>query len=114
MRRRKNQRFEFLVVDDSITTRTLEKGILESSGFLVTLAVDGMDALARLQVETFDLIISDVEMPRMDGFTLVTEIKKQPKLSKIPIIMVTSLEKPRGSRTWPQPWCERVRFETKV
>ncbi len=81
-----------LVVDDSITTRTLEKGILESNGHHVSLAVDGLDALSRLQVENFDLVISDVEMPRMDGFTLVGEIKRHPKFSKIPVIMVTSLE----------------------
>ena len=84
---------KILVVDDSITTRTLERGILEAHGFEVSLAVDGMDALARVQVEHFDLVISDVEMPRMDGFTLVAEIKKNPKLAHIPIIMVTSLEK---------------------
>ena len=91
---RKKTSLHILVVDDSITTRTLERGILESHGHEVTLAVDGLDALARLQVESFDLVISDVEMPRMDGFSLVAEIKKHPKYSKIPVIMVTSLEKP--------------------
>ena len=89
----KAKRLRVLVVDDSITTRTLEKGILESNGYHVSLAVDGMDALSKLQVEKFDLVISDCEMPRMDGFTLVSEIKKHPKFSKIPVIMVTSLEK---------------------
>ena len=83
-----------LVVDDSITTRTLERGILEANGFEVSLAVDGVDALAKLSLESYDLVISDVEMPRMDGFTLVGEIKKSPKFKHLPVIMVTSLEKP--------------------
>ena len=83
-----------LVVDDSITTRTLERGILEANGFVVGLAVDGVDALQKLSLENYDLVISDVEMPRMDGFTLVAELKKHPRFKDLPVIMVTSLEKP--------------------
>jgi two-component system chemotaxis sensor kinase CheA len=82
-----------LVVDDSFTTRTLEKSILEANGYEVTLAVDGVEALQKLLSGAFDLVISDVEMPRMDGFTLLAEIKKHPRLSSLPVIMVTSLEK---------------------
>ncbi|MEO5968864.1 MAG: response regulator [Bdellovibrionia bacterium] len=80
-----------LVVDDSITTRTLEKSILEAKDFHVTLAIDGVEALELLTTDAFDLIISDVEMPRMDGFTLLKEIKGNPRLAKIPVIMVTSV-----------------------
>jgi two-component system chemotaxis sensor kinase CheA len=83
-----------LVVDDSFTTRTLEKSILEAHGFHVTLAVDGTDALLKLKMGSFDLMISDVEMPKMDGFTLVGEVRKNSRTAKMPIIMVTSLEKP--------------------
>ena len=61
---------KILVTDDSITSRTLIKNILETSGYLVSTAIDGMDALTRACSEDFDLIVSDVDMPRMNGFEL--------------------------------------------
>ncbi|WP_222183539.1 response regulator [Geminicoccus harenae] len=79
-----------LVVDDSITTRTLEKSILEAEGFRVRLAVDGQDALDSLRREPADLVISDVEMPRMDGFDLLQALKADAGLATIPVIMLTS------------------------
>ena len=82
-----------LVVDDSITTRTLEKSILEAHGYRVRIAVDGMEALAQLRAEKVDLVISDVQMPRMDGFELLEAIKKDRDLAQIPVIVVTSLER---------------------
>jgi two-component system chemotaxis sensor kinase CheA len=82
-----------LVVDDSITTRTLEKSILEAHGYRVRIAVDGMEALAQLAAEKSDLVISDVQMPRLDGFGLLEAIKNDKNLNQIPVILVTSLEK---------------------
>jgi two-component system chemotaxis sensor kinase CheA len=82
-----------LVVDDSITTRTLEKSILEAHGYRVRIAVDGVEALTQLRAETVDLVISDVQMPRMDGFELLEAIKKDRHLCQIPVIVVTSLER---------------------
>ncbi|HWX46467.1 MAG TPA: response regulator [Roseomonas sp.] len=81
-----------LVVDDSITTRTLEKSILEAQGFRVLLSVDGLDALNRLRggEVPVDLIIADVEMPRMDGFSLLQALKNDPRLAPIPVILMTS------------------------
>ena len=81
-----------LVVDDSITTRTLEKSILEAHGYRVRIAVDGVEALAQLRLEKADLVISDVQMPRMDGFELLEAIRRHRNLSLIPVIVVTSLE----------------------
>jgi two-component system chemotaxis sensor kinase CheA len=81
-----------LVVDDSITTRSLEKSILEAHGYRVQVAVDGVEALAQLRVQPSDLVISDVMMPRMDGFQLLEEIKKDRQLAHIPVIIVTSIE----------------------
>jgi two-component system chemotaxis sensor kinase CheA len=81
-----------LVVDDSITTRTLEKSILEANGYDVRVAVDGMDALGALRAQKADLVIADVQMPRLDGFGLLGAIKTDPALRGIPVIMVTSLE----------------------
>jgi two-component system chemotaxis sensor kinase CheA len=83
-----------LVVDDSMTTRTLEKSILEAHGYRVRVAVDGMEALDQLRAEKADLVISDVQMPRLDGFGLLEAMKKDPALAGIPVIVVTSLDRP--------------------
>jgi two-component system chemotaxis sensor kinase CheA len=83
-----------LVVEDSITSRMLLKNILESSGYYVTTTVDGADAWAALKTRDFDLVVSDIEMPRMDGFTLTANIRADEKLSDLPVVLVTSL----GSR----------------
>ena len=82
-----------LVVDDSITTRTLEKSVLEAQGYRVRVAVDGMEALSMLKQEQPDLVIADVEMPRLDGFGLLEAIRKDPELRSLPVVMVTSLDK---------------------
>jgi len=81
-----------LVVEDSITSRTLLKNILESAGYRVKTSVDGVDALTALQSETFDLVVSDIEMPRMNGFDLVTKIRSDKKTADLPVILVTALE----------------------
>ena len=86
-------RHTVLVVDDSFTTRTLEKSLLEAHGYQVLIAVDGVEGLARLRTEKVDLAIIDIEMPRMDGFTMLEEIKKDAVLKAVPVIMVTSMEK---------------------
>jgi two-component system chemotaxis sensor kinase CheA len=81
-----------LVADDSLTTRSLEKSILEASGYEVKLAVDGLEAFDLLRLELPDLLISDVSMPRMTGFQLLEQMKKDEKMKKVPVILVTSLE----------------------
>jgi two-component system, chemotaxis family, sensor kinase CheA len=83
-----------LVVDDSLTTRTLERSILEAHGYRVRVAVDGMEALELLRAEKADLVIADIQMPRLDGFGLLAALKKDQNLNQIPVIMVTSLEGP--------------------
>jgi two-component system, chemotaxis family, sensor kinase CheA len=82
-----------LVVDDSMTTRALEKSILEAHGYQVRVAVDGVEALARLREEAADLVIADIEMPRLNGFGLLEAIKQDKKLKTIPVIIVSSLER---------------------
>jgi len=81
-----------LVVEDSITARTLLKSILEAAGFDVKSAVDGIDGLTQLRSGAFDLVISDVEMPRLNGFELTAKIRSDKKLSELPVILVTALE----------------------
>jgi len=81
-----------LVVEDSITSRALLKNILESSGYNVATAVDGVDAYTTLKTGAFDLVVSDVEMPSMDGFDLTAKVRADKQLSELPIVLVTALE----------------------
>jgi two-component system chemotaxis sensor kinase CheA len=79
------------VADDSVTTRTLAKSILEEAGYEVRLAADGHQAWQILQKETIDLVVADVEMPGMDGFTLTETLRRTPALRRTPVVLVTSL-----------------------
>ena len=80
-----------LVVEDSITSRMLLKNVLEAAGYYVKPTVDGIDALTALRDEEFDLVISDIEMPRMDGFEL-TSIRGDSRLARLPVMLVTGME----------------------
>jgi two-component system chemotaxis sensor kinase CheA len=82
---------KILVADDSITSRTLLKNILETAGYRVTTAIDGRDALNLAYSGVFDLIVSDVDMPRMNGFEFITKIRHDKRLSEVPVILVTAL-----------------------
>jgi chemosensory pili system protein ChpA (sensor histidine kinase/response regulator) len=79
-----------LVVDDSITVRRVTQRLLQREGYRVTLASDGLQALERLQQERPTVVLSDIEMPRMDGFDLVRNIRGDTRLSDLPVIMITS------------------------
>jgi chemotaxis protein histidine kinase CheA len=79
-----------LIVDDSVVTRQLERRILEGLGFEVSLAVDGQDALRLLDRDVPDLIVTDVEMPRLDGLGLVRRLRKEPRTKDVPIVIVTT------------------------
>ena len=80
-----------LVVDDALTVRELQRTILERAGFDVTVACDGVEALEVLAKETFDLVVTDVEMPRMDGFTLTENIRAHATQSNLAVLILTSL-----------------------
>ena len=79
-----------LVVDDSITVRRVTQRLLQREGYRVALAVDGLQALERLQQERPAVVLSDIEMPRMDGFDLVRNIRADASLADLPVIMITS------------------------
>lgn len=81
-----------IVVDDSITSRTLLKNILESYGYQVKTAVDGLQGWRLMKNEKFDLVVTDIEMPVMDGFELTKKIRDDSKTSDMPVVLVTSLE----------------------
>jgi two-component system chemotaxis sensor kinase CheA len=83
--------FRILVADDSVTSRMLLKNILQSAGYQVTTAVDGVDAFTALRSGEFDLVVTDVEMPRMDGFDLTSKIRADPASAELPVVLVTAL-----------------------
>lgn len=79
-----------LVVDDSVTVRKVTSRFLERQGLNAVVAKDGVDAMEILQQSTPDLILLDIEMPRMDGFEVATQVRNNQRLQQIPIIMITS------------------------
>jgi two-component system sensor histidine kinase and response regulator WspE len=82
-------RKKILVVDDSITVREVERNLLESRGYDVDIAVDGMDGWNTIRNTDYDLVISDIDMPRMNGFEFVGLIKSDPNLKDIPVMIVS-------------------------
>ncbi|WP_422929896.1 hybrid sensor histidine kinase/response regulator [Singulisphaera sp. PoT] len=83
-------RKRLIVVDDSVTTRTLEKSILEAAGYDVSTAVDGEAGWELLQEQGADLLISDIEMPRLDGFSLTAKIRASQRFEALPVILISS------------------------
>ena len=78
-----------LVVDDSLTVRELQRKLLDHHGYQVEVAVDGMDGWSSLRDNPFDLVITDVDMPRMDGIELVTMIRRDPRLRSLPVVILS-------------------------
>jgi two-component system chemotaxis sensor kinase CheA len=90
--------YQVLVVDDSLNTREIEKDVLEAYGYRVTLAEDGLDGLRKAIDGDFDAVLTDVEMPNMDGFTLTARLRQEEKYRNKPIIIITSREKEEDKR----------------
>ncbi len=88
----KEVKHHVIIVEDSITSRMMLKNILEGAGYLVEIAADGMEAFEKLKGDNFDIVVSDVDMPRMNGFTLCEKIRDDAKLQEIPVVLVTSLD----------------------
>ena len=87
-----------LVVDDSLITREMEKSVLLSYGYEVQEAEDGLQALSRLREETFDLVVTDVEMPNLNGFDLTEKIRADARTRSLPVIIVTTRTSPEDRR----------------
>ncbi|MFQ3631800.1 response regulator [Roseiflexus sp.] len=108
------RRARLLVVDDSFATRELIRSILSTAGYEVATAVDGLDALDRLRAEPYDLVVSDVEMPRVDGFTLTSRIRSELGKTDLPVIIVTSLasetHRRRGLEVGAQAYIVKSQF----
>jgi two-component system chemotaxis sensor kinase CheA len=109
------RRLRVLVADDSITTRTLEKHVLETAGFDVRVAVDGQEAWTMLGELSFDVVVADVEMPNMTGLELTRRIKETPQTKNLPVILLTSLAKPEhreaGLKAGADAYLVKSRFD---
>ncbi|HKT74193.1 MAG TPA: hybrid sensor histidine kinase/response regulator [Steroidobacteraceae bacterium] len=90
----KSKRKRVLVVDDSLTVRELERKLLVSGGYEVEVAVDGMDGWNAVRSGEFDLVVTDVDMPRMDGIELVTLLKQDPVAKSLPVMIVSYKDRP--------------------
>jgi chemosensory pili system protein ChpA (sensor histidine kinase/response regulator) len=86
----RDERIFAMVVDDSITVRRVTQRLLERNGMRVITANDGLEALSLLQEHVPDVILLDIEMPRMDGYEVAAHVRNDPRLADVPIIMVTS------------------------
>ena len=108
---------KILVVEDSVNTGEIEKQILQAYGYQVDVAHDGVEALKHVERLSYDLIVTDIEMPRMDGFTFVEQVRKLPRYARIPVVIVTSLEresdKQRGLRVGANAYITKGDFEQK-
>ncbi|MGR3179445.1 MAG: hybrid sensor histidine kinase/response regulator [Candidatus Anammoxibacter sp.] len=89
---------KILIVDDSINTREIEKSVLESYGYSVDVAEDGIDAIGKTNGCQYDLVVTDIEMPRMNGFSLTEKLRQNSEYKNTPIIILTSREKEEDKR----------------
>ena len=109
------KRLRILIADDSITTRTLEKHILETAGFEVHVAIDGLEAWDKIGDMDFDLLIADVEMPNMNGLELAQRVKETEQTHHLPVILLTSLGKPEqreaGLKAGADAYLVKSRFD---
>jgi len=112
------RRLSILLVEDSIATRTQEKRILEGAGYEVVAAVDGIDAFNKLQTRAFDAVVSDIQMPNLDGLGLTQRIRQHKEYSELPIILVTTLasdeDKRRGAEVGANAYITKSSFNQDV
>ncbi len=115
---RLKRRKRILLAEDSLTVRELEKKILETNGYDVVAAVDGMDALERARRQRFDLLLTDVDMPRMNGLELIRRFKKDKKLANIPTIIVSyhesEADKRRGMEVGADSYIAKSQYDNAV
>ncbi len=104
-----------LVVDDMLTTRTLEKAILEHAGYRVLVAKSGREAWEVLQQEPVDAVVTDVDMPEMSGFELLARVRQSGQLGRLPVVLVTSLssqqERARGMELGASAYITKGQFD---
>ncbi|MEI6414650.1 MAG: response regulator, partial [Pseudomonadota bacterium] len=111
-------RHRLLVVDDSLNTREIEKEVLEAHGYQVTLAEDGLDGWQKALAGEFDAVLTDVEMPGLDGFSLTAQLRQEVRYKNIPIIIITSREtetdKRRGIQVGADAYIVKGNFDQSI
>ena len=104
-----------LLVEDALTTRELERSILEAAGYRVETAFDGLDALQKLEQDDFHLVITDIEMPHMDGFELTVRLRQDPRWSGLPVVIISVREdeesRRMGLQSGAQAYIAKRRFD---
>lgn len=109
------QTANILIVEDSITVRNMLRNLIEAAGFNVKTAVDGLDGLNQLKSGNFNLVVSDIEMPRMNGFELTSTIRQEARFADLPVILVTTLDSPddrqRGMNSGANAYIVKGSFE---
>jgi two-component system chemotaxis sensor kinase CheA len=107
-----------LLVEDSITTRTQEKRILEGAGYEVVAAVDGLDGLNKLEMHAIDAVVSDVQMPNLDGLEMTARIRQNPQYNELPILLVTSLssekDRAKGAEVGANAYITKSSFNSDI
>jgi two-component system sensor histidine kinase and response regulator WspE len=91
-------RKRILVADDSLTVREIERKLLANHGYEVDVAVDGMEAWNTVRMGQYDLVVSDIDMPRMNGFDLVRHIKQDSRLNTVPVVIVSYKDREEDRR----------------
>lgn len=92
------KKYAILIAEDSMITAELEKNILVNAGYEVDIAVDGIDAMDKLYGKKYDVLVTDVDMPKMNGFELTAKVKEDIRLKELPVIVVTAREKTEDKR----------------
>jgi two-component system, chemotaxis family, sensor kinase CheA len=107
-----------LLVEDSPPVRTQEKRLFEGAGYEVTVAVDGLDGYNKLRSRNFDAVVSDIEMPNLDGLSLTAKIRQHPEYDELPIILVTTLssddDRRRGAEAGANAYITKGKFNQEV
>ncbi|MCD6566762.1 MAG: hybrid sensor histidine kinase/response regulator [Bacteroidales bacterium] len=114
---KKEKQKSVIIAEDSITSRMLLRDILETAGFQVKTAVDGAEALSFLREGEFDILVSDIDMPRMDGFELTTKVREDKRLAELPVVLVTALksreDRERGMEAGANAYIEKASFDPR-
>jgi two-component system chemotaxis sensor kinase CheA len=115
---RPSRRQVILVVEDQVVTRQMEKSILEAAGYHVVTAENGLDALEKLRQHGFDLVVTDIHMPHMDGFALTEKIRANAETSSLPVVVVTTMDRDedrhRGLEAGADAYLIKSRFDQRV
>ncbi|MCP4217889.1 MAG: response regulator [bacterium] len=117
MKSKIKDRRRILVVDDSLLVREMERNLLQNAGYNVTIAINGLDGYNKALSERFDLVMADIEMPEMDGFEMIENIKKIEEYADVPTIVLSSVEneedKVRGINLGVNAWLQKQDFHDR-